>query len=92
MIRSRDQCGAEWADELGERRDPNDTGGSELGTATQFDLCESGRIIRDSKSRSAYGTLSLPKLCPPNRRALFFDDDNGTADVRFVRGMVKSLK
>jgi hypothetical protein len=63
---------AEWADELGERRNPNDTGGSELGTATQFDLCESDRIIRGLEWRSTYGTLFLPKLCPPSRRALFW--------------------
>jgi hypothetical protein len=62
---------AEWADELGERRYPNDTGGSERGSATQFDLCESNRIIRGLDWRSAYGTLFLPKLCPPSRRALF---------------------
>ena len=56
------------------------------------DLSESGRIIRGFESRSAYGTLFLPKLCPLSRRALFFDDDTGTANVRFVRGIVKSLK
>jgi hypothetical protein len=50
-------------------RYPNDTGGSESSTATQFDLCESDRIIRGLEW--ALWNALLPKLRPPNRRALF---------------------
>ncbi|SHH16205.1 hypothetical protein SAMN05444169_6085 [Bradyrhizobium erythrophlei] len=42
----------------------------------------------ETRNRVPHMERFLPKLCPPNRRALFFDDDNGTANVRFVRGMV----